>query len=134
MPFHTTASGAIQPCTATVRSCPLASPEDHYANFRDANYALTMEQLEHQVDFMLALPEDFGKLVPAAPADGASTLSAADFVAFQRSDANKPTQVQDDWRETIARNAQLNGDAHADAHPDTSYSSDYYEPDFDSED
>lgn len=141
--FHTTASGAIAPCTANARACPLAPADEHYGSLREANHALTMEALERQTDFLLELPADWGKVVAAAPvstsvdetrtrasaqpAQTASSLSLADFEAFRNSAANRSQGVAEDWRERIASNALVNGDARADANPNTSVSG-YYDP------
>lgn len=139
--FHTTASGSIQPCQATLRACPAAPMEEHYSNIREANHALTMEALERQTDFLLELPKDWGKVVPPTPqervtptrtAQPASSLSIEDFAAFKASASNRPTQVRDDWREKLAADAEQNGDAYADANPNTEVVfGGYYDPDFD---
>ena len=138
--LHTTSTGAIQPCTASIRSCPLAPAEEHYASLAEANRALTMEALDRQTDFLLELPADWGKVVPPAPQAGvtpppspqkpASSLTIDDFAAFRSSAANRPTQVRDDWREKLAADAERNGDAFADANPNTEVVfGGYYEPD-----
>ncbi|MEQ6896247.1 hypothetical protein [Microbacterium sp. KR10-403] len=138
MKFHTTSTGAVAPCGATSRSCPLAPVEEHYGSAKDAMRALALEALETQGDYQLALPDDWGKFIaadptplpPQTPAVPASSLSVSDFESFRQSAANKPQQVHDDWRERQAASAEANGDLFADAHPDTSFSSDYYEPSF----
>lgn len=139
MPFHTTAAGEIQPCGASARACPLAPAEEHYQNLREANHALCMEALDRQTDFLLELPADWGKVVAPAPqqrvtrpaqSKSASTLSIDDFAAFRESAANRPVQVRDDWREKLASDASRNGDAHADANPNTDVVfGGYYDPD-----
>lgn len=141
MPFHTTAKGQIQPCDASARACPLAPAEEHYSNLREANHALTMEALERQTDFLLELPTDWGKVVAPAPQQrvtptrtpaAASSLSIEDFAAFKASAANRPTQVRDDWREKLAADAERNGDAYADANPNTEVVfGGYYDPEVD---
>jgi hypothetical protein len=141
MPFHTTAKGQIQPCGASARACPLAPAEEYYSNLREANHALTMEALERQTDFLLELPADWGKVVPAVREQrvtptptpkAASSLSIEDFAAFKTSAANRPTQVRDDWREKLASDAQTNGDAYADANPNTDVVfGGYYDPEVD---
>lgn len=66
MAFHTTSSGSIQPCGASVRACPLAPVEDHYKTTRDASRALALEAIDNQADYQLVLPEGWGQLIPEA--------------------------------------------------------------------
>lgn len=130
MPFHTTAAGNIEPCEASVRSCPLASVEEHYETAKDAAHAAMMDALERQVDHQLVWttpkPRRRGNATPAVqsarPRASASSLSLADFESFKRSDANRPKEIKDDWRDDIERRAAANGDLWADANPDTSVS------------
>ena len=139
MTLHLTDDGAIQPCRASIRSCPLAPAEEHYRTIAEANRALTMEALDRQTDFLLELPADWGKVVPPAlqarvtppsPQKPASSLTIDDFAAFRASAANRPTLVRDDWREKLAADAERNGDAFADANPNTEVVfGGYYEPD-----
>ena len=136
MPFHTTSTGAISPCGAETRSCPLAPADEHYRTVREASRALALDALDNQADYQLSVPAGWGEVVRSqvnaglspTPASPVSSLSVSDFENFRRSSANTATPVSDDWRETIARNAQLNGDAYEDAHADTSLTSGIYDP------
>lgn len=134
--FHTTSNGQIALCHATARACPLAPVNEHYDTIRQASHAVALETLERQGDYQLSVPAGWGETVRDEPAAGVpvSSLSVADFEAFKRSSANSAKPVNDDWRETIARNAALNGDTYADGHADTSVSG-YYDstPDEDDE-
>lgn len=128
--FHTTASGAIAPCQASARSCPLAPVEEHYSSTAEASRALALEALERQEDFVLILPPEWGKLVtepapepqrtlPSKPSRAASSLTVEDFAAFRASAANRPNQVREDWREDLAAKARENGDLDADENPNS---------------
>lgn len=64
----------------------------------------------------------------AATQTGYSDLSNA-FAQFKETDEAKvPPIDRGDWRETIARNAELNGDAWSDRNPDTSLTNAIYDP------
>jgi hypothetical protein len=59
----------------------------------------------------------------------------ADFAAFIKTEqAKKAPDDQGDWRSRNAANANSNGDAHADATPDTSVGGGYVEPDDEDDD
>jgi hypothetical protein len=128
--FHETAEGNIAPCTATVKSCPHATVSEHYATQGEAAHASAIKALEGLADVRVVYPtkrkQQPARSLPVAPPErDASSLSIDDFAKFRDSAANQPAQVTDDWRQTISRNAELNGDAYADAHADTSLVSDY---------
>ena len=141
MAFHLTVAGNYEPCTASARSCPLALVEEHFATVKEAARERALRNLEDMTDFVV-VPPDFKEFddapppreLPVAPAErSASSLSVSDLIAFQRSAANRPKQVREDWREVIARNAEVNGDAFADANPDRSLVNAYYDASVDEE-
>lgn len=152
--LHTTSSGRIEPCKATVRACPLAPPEDHYRTIKAASRALIFEALERQTDFDLApLPDGWGstahnahldellraeepeepRVAPVAQSGG---LTAAAFIEFAASEAARRAPVdRGDWRTRQLTQAELNGDLDADANPDTSLVfGGYYDPTPDEDD
>ncbi len=147
--LHLTSSGRIEPCGASVRSCPLAPVEEHFRTVREASRALALEALERQTDFDLApLPEGWGSLTrnfhldeilraEQARARGANAgpeLTAEAFNAFAASDeAKRPAADRGDWRGEIAHRAVVNGDLWADQNPDTSVSG-YYDASVDDDD
>lgn len=71
----------------------------------------------------------------SAPQTAAPSSDLTDaFAQFQQSPAaTAPPIDRGDWRETIARNAELNGDAWSDRNPDTSLTNAIYDPTDDTE-
>lgn len=58
-----------------------------------------------------------------------------EFAAFLKAEEAKRAPLDlGDWRERNAANAEANGDAYADAHPDTSLVASYYDPTEDEDD
>lgn len=132
--LHLTSSGRIEPCEASVRSCPLAPSEEHFRTVREASRALALEALERQIDFTLApLPEGWGSITrnyhldEILRSEEKPTLTVEAFKAFAASDsARRPAEDRGDWRGDLARRAAMNGDLWSDENPDTSVSG-YYD-------
>lgn len=136
--LHLTSSGRIEPCEASVRSCPLAPFEEHFRTVREASRALALEALERQIDFTLApLPEGWGSITrnyhldeilraeerPQSSKPIGPELTADAFKAFAVSDsAKRPAEDRGDWRGELEMRADSNGDLWSDQNPDTSVS------------